>query len=54
MTGHQRWTNTDLIDLRRRLLERATAEQIAEAVGRTPDAVMTMMKRLRLREAQPR
>lgn len=53
MTAHQRWTQTDLTDLRRRLKDSATCAEIAAAVGRSPEMVLTMMKRLRLREVEP-
>jgi hypothetical protein len=53
MIVHQRWTNTDLIDLRAGLRERGTIQDIAVSLGRTPEAVEIMMKRLRLSAAPP-
>ena len=49
MTLHQRWTQTDLTDLRRRLEAGEQLEQIAEAIGRPAAEVVAMMGRLRLK-----
>ena len=49
MTPHQRWTQTDLTDLRRRLEMGEQLDQIAEATGRPAAEVGAMMGRLRLK-----
>lgn len=49
MTPHQRWTQTDLTDLRRRLELGEQPEEIAEAIGRPSVDVSAMMGRMRLR-----
>ena len=53
MIAYQRWTQSGLTDLRQRLKDGATCAEIAAAVGRSPDMVLLMMKRLRLREVEP-
>lgn len=49
MTTHQRWTQTDITELRARLRAGSSIAAIAEATGRTPETVDAMMRRLRLR-----
>ena len=49
MNAHQRWTQTDLTDLRRRLETGEQLDQIAEAIGRPASEVGAMMGRLRLK-----
>ena len=49
MTPHQRWTQTDITDLRAQLQAGATAADIVAATGRAPSSVDLMVARLRLR-----
>ena len=49
MTEARRWKHSELTDLRQRLREKATVVEIAAAALRTPEAVLAVMNRLRLR-----
>ena len=49
MTSHQRWTQTDISDLRTRVQAGQSAAQIVTATGRPAAAVDLMIGRLRLR-----
>jgi hypothetical protein len=49
MTPHQRWTQTDITQLRARLAEGDRVEQVAEALGRSVADVEAIMSRLRMR-----
>lgn len=53
MNPHQRWTQTDLNDLRARLGAGEQPAEVAAAVGRTAEGVLAMMSRLRMK-ARPR
>jgi hypothetical protein len=46
---HQRWTQTDINDLRSGVAGGVEIEAIADALGRTVEDVRTMALRLRLR-----
>lgn len=52
MNQHQRWTQTDIADLRTGVANGLAAEAIAEGMGRTVDDVSNMASRLRLRMAK--
>ncbi|WP_404336255.1 hypothetical protein AB2M62_18695 [Sphingomonas sp. MMS12-HWE2-04] len=49
MIAHQRWTQTDITELRSRLEVGGTVADIAEGLQRTTENVLAMMSRLRLR-----
>lgn len=49
MMSQQRWTQSGLTELRRRLQVGETTGQIAEGLRRTPEEIRGMMTRLRLR-----
>ena len=51
MTEHQRWTQSDITDLRYRLSIGDAVADVAAALGRPVESVRIMMIRLRLREA---
>ena len=46
--NHQRWTQSDINDLRSGVASGVEVEAIAEALGRTVEDVRTMILRLRL------
>jgi len=48
-TKHQRWTQTNINDLRSGVAGGVSVEAIAEALGRTVEDIRTMAMRLRLR-----
>jgi hypothetical protein len=49
MNEHRRWTQTHITELRERVQIGGALADIASALGRTPDEVTTMVRRLRLR-----
>jgi hypothetical protein len=49
MIAHQRWTQTDITELRSRLELGASVADIADALQRPVENVVAMMSRLRLR-----
>ena len=53
MEAHQRWTQSDITELRTRLQTGEGVAAIAAAVQRDADEVLAMMGRLRLRAVQP-
>ena len=50
MSTHQRWTQSDITELRSRLELGTAVRDIADALKRGPDEVSAMMARLRLRQ----
>jgi hypothetical protein len=48
---HQRWTQTNINDLRSGVANGVSAEAIADALGRTVQDIRSMALRLRLRVA---
>lgn len=50
--NHQRWTQSNINDLRSGVASGVEVEAIAEALGRTVEDVRTMILRLRLRLAE--
>lgn len=51
MNKHQRWTQTDINDLRSGVAGGIVVEALADALGRTPKEIQAMALRLRLRVA---
>lgn len=51
MNNHQRWTQSQIDDLRARAQAGEAADLIAEALGRTLSDTVAMADRLRLRVA---
>ncbi|MCX8474480.1 MAG: hypothetical protein MT490_01675 [Sphingomonas sp.] len=49
MTTFQRWTQTDITELRSRLETGGSVVDIAEALQRPSENILAMMSRLRLR-----
>lgn len=49
MQTNQRWTQTEITELRARAAAGETAETIAKALGREPWEIFAMTERLRLR-----
>lgn len=49
MAPHQRWTQSDITELRSKVSLGATAQEIATALDRPLAAVLVMVSRLRLR-----
>ncbi|HEX8413641.1 MAG TPA: hypothetical protein VF637_07110 [Sphingomicrobium sp.] len=47
----QRWTQSDITDLRARVQMGDSVEKIAEESQRTPDEIRSMIARLRLKPA---
>lgn len=50
--NHQRWTQSNINDLRSGVASGVEVEAIADALGRTVEDVRTMILRLRLRLAE--
>ena len=51
MSFPQRWTQSDITDLRARVQVGDSVEKIAEESQRSPDEVRSMVSRLRLKPA---
>lgn len=49
MIAHQRWTQSDITELRSRLEVGGSVSEIAEALQRPQANILEMMSRLRLR-----
>lgn len=49
VSTHQRWTQTDITNLRSRLQAGDSVPDIARAMSRLPDGIMSMAKRLQLK-----